>query len=172
MNVPGMEVDIMYCQHCGKEIEDDGTFCVYCGKSAKDEKSRRGMYGHELTRLKVPTDTRNPGVAASIGFFLGWIFLGPVGYIYLGQWNWFWLTFVIQIFAVPLTAGVAYMLLPVVFAIHQYQMGKELNEMIIAERVEMQGDQREKAGFSEEDLDQSIMQPRAHRDEGVTEEEE
>ncbi|MBU8922540.1 MAG: zinc ribbon domain-containing protein [Bacteroidales bacterium] len=162
----------MFCQQCGEEIEEGSAFCVYCGKSAKGESNGRGMYGHELTRLKIPNDTRNPGVAASIGFFLGWIFLGPVGYIYLGQWNWFWLTFVIQVFAVPLTAGVAYMLLPIVFAIHQYQMGKELNEMVVAERVEMQNNKREQAGFSEEDLDQTMMQPQAHHDEGVPGEEE
>ena len=79
-------------------------------------------------------------MAASLGFFLGWILLGPVGYIYLGQWNWFWLTFVIQIFAIPLTAGVAYILLPVILAIHQYQMAKNLNEMVVAAREEGQTD--------------------------------
>ena len=142
----------MYCQHCGKEIEEGGTFCVYCGKSTRETGTGKGMYGHELTKLKVPSDTRNPGVAASIGFFLGWLFLGPVGYVYLGQWNWFWLTFVIQVFAVPLTAGIAYILLPVVFAIHQYQMGKELNEMVLADRVEMQDNHRER-GFSSDDVD-------------------
>ncbi len=133
----------MYCQHCGKEIEEGGTFCVYCGKSVRDESAHHGMYNHELTKLKVPADTRNPGVAASIGFFLGWIMLGPIGYVYLRQWNWFWLTFVIQIFAVPLTAGLAYILLPVVLAIHQYQMAKELNEMVVAERVELQNSYRD-----------------------------
>ncbi len=142
----------MYCQHCGKEIEEGGTFCVYCGKTNKNGASGKGMYGHELTKLKVPSETRNPGVAASIGFFLGWLFLGPVGYVYLGQWNWFWLTFVIQVFAVPLTAGVAYILFPVVFAIHQYQMAKELNEMVVAGRVESQGDSGGR-GFSSEDID-------------------
>lgn len=128
----------MYCQHCGKEIEKGGTFCVYCGKGFSEERGSRGMYGHELTKLKAPEEMKNPGVAAAIGFFLGWIMLGPVGYIYLGQWNWFWLTFVIQVFAIPLTAGVAYVLLPIVFAIHQYQMAKELNDMILGNRVEKQ----------------------------------
>lgn len=133
----------MYCKNCGKEIEDNSVFCVYCGKGIKEESTGRGMYGHELTKLRVPNDTRNPGVAASIGFFLGWIMLGPVGYVYLGQWNWFWLTFVIQIFAVPLTAGVAYILLPIIFAIHQYQMAKELNEMVVADRMENQARSRD-----------------------------
>ena len=124
----------MYCQHCGKEIEDGAVFCVHCGLPLKKQSGTGRLYAHELTRLKVPEDTRNPGVAAALGFFLGWFLLGPVGYVYLGQWNWFWLTFVIQIFAIPLTAGVAYILLPVVFAIHQYQMGRELNDLVLMAR--------------------------------------
>ena len=125
----------MYCQHCGKEAREENAYCESCGRPLEKAPPGGGkLYAYELTRLRVPEDTRNPGVAASLGFFLGWILLGPVGYIYLGQWNWFWLTFVIQIFAIPLTAGVAYILLPVIFAIHQYQMAKELNEMVVAAR--------------------------------------
>ncbi|MCK4548778.1 MAG: zinc ribbon domain-containing protein [Candidatus Krumholzibacteria bacterium] len=131
----------MYCQHCGKEAKEGSVFCENCGKPFEKAPPGAGkLYAYELTRLTVPDDTRNPGVAASLGFFLGWILLGPVGYIYLGQWNWFWLTFVIQIFAIPLTAGVAYILLPVIFAIHQYQMAKELNEMVVTAREKGQGD--------------------------------
>ena len=131
----------MYCQHCGSEVKEGSEYCENCGRPLEKAPPGGGkLYAYELTRLSVPEDTRNPGVAASLGFFLGWILLGPVGYIYLGQWNWFWLTFVIQIFAVPLTAGVAYILLPVIFAIHQYQMAKELNEMVVAVREERQDD--------------------------------
>ena len=132
----------MYCQHCGKEALEGSVYCESCGRPFGEKAPAGGgkLYAYELTRLTVPDDTRNPGVAASLGFFLGWILLGPVGYIYLGQWNWFWLTFVIQIFAIPLTAGVAYILLPVIFAIHQYQMAKELNEMVVTARENGQGD--------------------------------
>ena len=132
----------MYCQQCGKEAVEGSVYCESCGKPFDEKASPGGgkLYAYELTRLTVPDDTRNPGVAASLGFFLGWILLGPVGYIYLGQWNWFWLTFVIQIFAIPLTAGVAYILLPMIFAIHQYQMAKELNEMVVTARENGQGD--------------------------------
>ena len=130
----------MYCQHCGKENEENSAYCVHCGKPIEEVSGSGKLYAHELTRLITPEETRNPGVAASLGFFLGWILLGPVGYIYLGQWNWFWLTFVIQIFAIPLTAGVAYILLPVILAIHQYQMAKDLNEMVVAAREEGQAD--------------------------------
>ena len=131
----------MYCQHCGKEAPEESVYCESCGRPFEEAPAGGGkLYAYELTRLTVPDDTRNPGVAASLGFFLGWILLGPVGYIYLGQWNWFWLTFVIQIFAIPLTAGVAYILLPVIFAIHQYQMAKELNEMVVTARENGQGD--------------------------------
>ena len=24
--------DLVYCKHCGKEIDNDSTFCKYCGK--------------------------------------------------------------------------------------------------------------------------------------------
>lgn len=131
----------MYCQQCGIEVKEGSEYCENCGRPLVKEPPGGGkLYAYELTRLSVPEDTRNPGVAASLGFFLGWILLGPVGYIYLGQWNWFWLTFVIQIFAIPLTAGVAYILLPLIFAIHQYQMAKELNEMVVTAREERQDD--------------------------------
>jgi hypothetical protein len=121
----------MYCQHCGEQAREGTAYCENCGRPLEKAPPGVGkLYAYELTRLTIPEETKNPGVAASLGFFLGWILLGPVGYIYLGQWNWFWLTFVIQIFAIPLTAGVAYILLPVIFAIHQYQMAKELNEMV------------------------------------------
>lgn len=138
----------MYCQHCGKEVDEGATFCGFCGGALKKEvPAGSRLYAWELTRLKVPEDTKNPGVAAAIGFFLGWLLLGPVGYVYLGQWNWFWLTFVVQIFAIPLTVGVAYILLPVLFAIHQYQMAKDLNNMVIEKRSEMQSDARESAAY-------------------------
>jgi len=123
----------MFCRYCGKEISENDQFCQYCNKeqetSSEFTKQRR-----KLTELKIPNETKNPGVAASIGFLFGWIILGPVGYIYLEQWKWFWLTFIIQLFAIPLTFGLAYILLPVVFAFHQYQMAKEINEKIIAGR--------------------------------------
>ncbi len=131
----------MYCQHCGKEVAEESAYCENCGRPLEKAPPVGGkLYAYELTRLTIPEETKNPGVAASLGFFLGWILLGPVGYIYLGQWNWFWLTFVIQIFAIPLPAGVAYILLPVIFAIHQYQMAKELNEMVADAREGGQDD--------------------------------
>jgi hypothetical protein len=125
----------MYCQNCGEKAREGTAYCENCGEPLpKGTPGGNKLYAYELTRLTVPEETKNPGVAASLGFFLGWILLGPVGYVYLGQWNWFWLTFVIQIFANALTLGVAYILLPVIFAIHQYQMAKELNEMVVIER--------------------------------------
>jgi len=137
----------MYCRHCGKQIEDGSAYCIFCGGTLKKEVSGGRLYAHELTRLKMPVATKNPGAAAAIGFFLGWILLGPVGYAYLGQWNWFWLTFVIQIFAIPLTAGVAYIMLPVLYAIHQYQMANEINGMLEAARAERQARSGEEEGI-------------------------
>lgn len=120
----------MYCQYCGKEVSAGEDFCRHCGIGLKKMPGKGVMYRHELTRLKVPKEKKSPGVAAAIGFFLGWLFLGPVGYIYLGQWNWFWITFLIQIVAYPITGIVpAYILLPIVYGIHQYQMANELNEL-------------------------------------------
>jgi len=118
----------MYCKYCGKEIDDGAEFCSACGKRQNGIEGRK-IYGHEFTKLRAPKEPRNPKAAAALGFFMSWIFLGPVGYIYLGQWNWFWLTFIIQIFAYPLTAFFAYPLLPIVYGIHQYQMAKDVNEL-------------------------------------------
>ncbi|MBN1884531.1 MAG: zinc ribbon domain-containing protein [Candidatus Krumholzibacteriota bacterium] len=123
----------MFCRHCGREIEEAVEYCPGCGKKQRENGetfSRKLYHTWEVTRLKPVDEQKSPGVAAAIGFFLGWIFLGPVGYIYLGQWNWFWLTFAIQIFAIPLSVGFAYPLLPIVLAIHQYQMAKDLNGML------------------------------------------
>ena len=122
----------MYCKYCGVEIDDGADFCSACGKKLKDGEARHTIYKHELTRIKAPKEPKNPKAAAALGFFMSWIFLGPVGYIYLGQWNWFWLTFIIQIFAYPLTAFFAYPLLPIVYGIHQYQMAKDVNELFAA----------------------------------------
>ena len=119
----------MYCRFCGKEMAEDEKVCVYCGRDNQGAYATKKIYSHELTRLQAQKEEKNAGVASALGFFFGWIFLGPVGYIYLGQWNWFWLTFVMQILIYPLTLGIAYPVLPIVFAIHQYQMAKELNEI-------------------------------------------
>jgi hypothetical protein len=119
----------MYCRYCGQEVTAESEFCTSCGKRVREEERARPIYKHELTRLKSPREQKNPKAAAALGFFMSWIFLGPVGYIYLGQWNWFWLTFIVQIFAYPLTAFFAYPLLPIVYGIHQYQMAKDVNEL-------------------------------------------
>ena len=124
----------MYCEHCGGEIREGAEFCSSCGKRLRNGETPKPVSGHELTRIRVPKEHKNPKAAAALGFFLGWVFLGPVGYIYLGQWNWFWLTLVIQILAIPLTLFAAYVLLPVIYAIHQYQMAKDINVLFAAEQ--------------------------------------
>ncbi|MCD6379976.1 zinc ribbon domain-containing protein [bacterium] len=141
----------MFCRYCGKIIGDNDQFCQYCGREQNHLGSSESLKKRlKLTELKTPKETKNPGVAASMGFLLGWIFLGPVGYIYLEQWNWFWLTFIVQLFAIPLTFGSAYIVLPVVFAFHQYQMAKEINGNIIAGRDGKNADTDE-AGIVNED---------------------
>jgi len=124
----------MYCKYCGTEIASEADFCASCGKKLAEREAHHTLYRHELTRIKAAKELKNPKAAAALGFFLSWIFLGPLGYVYLGQWNWFWLTFIIQIFAYPLTAFFAYPLLPIVYGIHQYQMAKDVNELIAGAR--------------------------------------
>jgi len=130
----------MYCKFCGKEIEEQDQFCPYCGREQTEPLSARINHsGRKWTELKVPNDTKNPGVAASLGFFLGWFFLGPIGYVYLEQWNWFWLTFIIQLFAVPLTFGIAWIIIPVLLAFHQYQQAHQINKLVLARREKQLG---------------------------------
>lgn len=118
----------MFCKHCGKEIDNKAAICVHCGR--KLSTSFSGAFEEsELTRLRPQVSSKSPGLAGFIGFILSWLFLGPFGYVYLGQWNWFWITLVISVIAYPLTVGVAYVLFPFIFAFHQYQMARELNAM-------------------------------------------
>lgn len=124
----------MYCQHCGKEVNDLDECCAGCGAELKSLPFHKKLYTHELTRLKPLKEPKSPGVAAALGFILGWIGLGPVGYIYLRQWNWFWITFIIEIIAIPITLTTALVILPFIFAFHQYDMAKELNELLVAEQ--------------------------------------
>ena len=119
----------MYCRYCGKNIDDKAELCVHCGRRVKSTISSM-LEGNELTRLRPIKDTKSPGLAGFLGFMLSWILLGPLGYLYLGQWNWFWITLIISVIAIPLTATLVYILFPFIFAFHQYQMAKELNDML------------------------------------------
>jgi TM2 domain-containing membrane protein YozV len=119
----------MYCRHCGKEIDEQAELCVHCGRRLRSSFSTT-IQRSELTRLKPQKEAKSPGLAAFLGFCLSWFFLGPVGYLYLGQWNWFWITLAITVVAYPLTVGIVYLLFPFIFAFHQYQMAKELNDML------------------------------------------
>lgn len=144
----------MFCRFCGQEIGEEEQFCPHCGKDQGVALSADlAQKGRKLTRLKLPGETKNPGAAASLGFFLGWIFLGPVGYIYLEQWNWFWLTFILQLFVIPLTLGLAYIIIPVIFAFHQYQMAKEINERVMAQRNGEDARDEDAAGQDRDDLE-------------------
>jgi len=123
----------MYCKHCAKEIDDKAELCVHCGRRVRSSISSF-LENSEITRLRPTRELKSPGLAGFLGFFLSWVLLGPIGYLYLGQWNWFWLTFAISLVAYPLTFGLAYVLFPFIFAFHQYQMAKELNEALEASR--------------------------------------
>lgn len=154
----------MFCQYCGKEVSETDEYCVHCGKQLKKKSEKGILYRYELFRLKAPKEKRSPGVAAAIGFFCGWIFLGPVGYIYLGQWNWFWITFLVQIIAYPLTGIVpAYILLPIVYGIHQYQMANDLNALLEEKMKAREGDVGERAAAETAEGDDPPVEPTEER---------
>ena len=118
----------MYCEYCGGEIGDRAGYCGSCGKKVRDGEAPKTGSGHELTRMTAPKGRKNPKAAAALGYFLGFF-----GYIYLGQWNWFFLAFVIWFVAIPFTALSSLFVLPIVFAIHQYDMAEDINKLL-AER--------------------------------------
>ena len=53
--------EIMYCKHCGKEIQDGSDVCLYCGASVETKE--------EFNALKE-NDRSKTGVGFSLGFFL------------------------------------------------------------------------------------------------------
>jgi hypothetical protein len=119
----------MYCKYCGREVDEKAELCVHCGRRIRSSVAVL-ISDSELTRLKPQREPKSPGLAGFLGFVLSWLLMGPVGYIYLGQWNWFFVTVVISVVVYILTFGLAYALFPFVFAFHQYQMARELNEML------------------------------------------
>jgi hypothetical protein len=119
----------MYCKYCGQQIDDKAEICVHCGRRVRSSLSSM-LENNEITRLRAIKESKSPGLAGFLGFCLSWILLGPLGYLYLGQWNWFWVTLVISVIAYPLTFGLAYVLFPFIFGFHQYQMARELNEAL------------------------------------------
>ncbi len=117
----------MYCKYCGKEVNERAELCVHCGRRIRS--SFASLKDSEFLALRPQKTTKSPGLAGFLGFSLGWLFLGPIGYAYLGQRNWFWVTAGVSLLAFLITFGLAYILLPFVFAFHQYQMAQELNSL-------------------------------------------
>lgn len=129
----------MYCKFCGREVDEKAELCVHCGRRLRSSVSTF-LEGSEITRLKPQREPKSPGLAGFLGFVLSWLLMGPVGYIYLGQWNWFFVTVVISVVVYILTFGLAYALFPFVFAFHQYQMARELNESLAASSTRSDGE--------------------------------
>ena len=77
--------------------------------------------------------------------FLSLMALRPLGYLYLGQWSWFWITLAISVIALPLSGGLAYILFWFIYAFHQYQMAKDLNQMLEASQTSETSDNGESA---------------------------
>jgi hypothetical protein len=119
----------MYCKFCGREVDEKAEVCVHCGRRIRSSVSSF-LEGSEFTRLKPPREPRSPGLAGFLGFVLSWLFMGPVGYIYLGQWNWFFVAVVVYGVSLLITLGISYVVFPFLFAFHQYQMAQELNAML------------------------------------------
>jgi TM2 domain-containing membrane protein YozV len=125
----------MYCKHCGKQVEDNAELCVHCGRRLRSSFASF-LDSSEFTQLRPQATVKSPGLAGFLGFILGWVFIGPAGYLYLGQWNWFWITIVISLLAYPLTGIIgAYVVFPFIFAFHQYQMAKDLNALLEKNRA-------------------------------------
>jgi hypothetical protein len=118
----------MFCKYCGNNVDEKAEICVHCGRRLRSSISTF-LENSELTQLTPQPSEKSPGLAGFLGFALAWILLGPVGYLYLGQWNWFWLTVVITVLAYPITLMTVYPVFPFIFAFHQYQMAKELNAL-------------------------------------------
>ena len=118
----------MFCKFCGKEVEEKAELCVHCGRRLRNSFTSF-FESSEFTRLKPQTNEKSPGLAGFLGFILGWLLLGPVGYLCLCHLDWFWVTILISVIAFLFSFGLAYVLFPFIFAFHQYQMAKELNEL-------------------------------------------
>lgn len=123
----------MYCENCGGQIRDGADYCGSCGKQVRDGEAPKTGSGHELTRINAAKNRKNPKAAAVLGYFFG-----SLGYIYLGQWNWFFLGLVIWFVAIPMTLLSSLFVFPIVFAIHQYDMAKDINNLL-AEQQERGG---------------------------------
>jgi hypothetical protein len=120
----------MYCKFCGREVDDKAEVCPHCGRQIKSSFSNF-LETSEFTRLKRQSTPKSPGLAGFLGFVLSWMFMGSVGYIYLGQWNWFFVTMVVYGVALLISLGTAWVVFPFLFAFHQYQMAQELNKMLV-----------------------------------------
>ena len=121
----------MYCKFCGREVDEKAERCTHCGRQIKGSFSNF-LETSEFTRLKRQSVPKSPGLAGFLGFVLSWMCMGSIGYIYLGQWNWFFLSIVVYGVALLISLGTAWAVFPFLFAFHQYQMAQELNEMLAA----------------------------------------
>jgi|SRR5688572_16352880 TM2 domain-containing membrane protein YozV len=129
----------MYCKFCGREVDEKADRCVHCGKQIKGSVSSF-LETSEFTRLRPQKTPKSPGLAGFLGFVLSWMFMGSIGYIYLGQWNWFFLTVVVYGISLLISLGTSWFVFPFLFAFHQYQMAQELNEMLPTAAPRADGD--------------------------------
>jgi hypothetical protein len=119
----------MYCKFCGREVDEKAELCVHCGRRIRSSVSTF-LETSEFTRLKRQREPKSPGLAAFLGFVLSWMFMGPIGYIYLGQWNWFFAGILVYGITLLISLGTGYFVFPFLFAFHQYQMAQDLNQML------------------------------------------
>ncbi|MDE7289910.1 MAG: zinc-ribbon domain-containing protein, partial [Oscillospiraceae bacterium] len=66
----------MYCQKCGKEIDDKAIFCIYCGSTTKNQ-TYQTYQTHQTVRNKASDSKASTGlvilsfVSPMIGFIMG-----------------------------------------------------------------------------------------------------
>lgn len=146
----------MFCKYCGKEISTQAEICPHCGArvrySVKSSVDR-------LLETKPIKEEKSPSLAAALGFLLGWVFLGPLGYVYLGQWNWFWVTLIAYFIAMIPSFLFIYIFYPFLLAFHQYHMAKELNEKLRESQGSDAEEGSEDSFSSSGDIEGAVVEP-------------
>jgi hypothetical protein len=72
-------VEVPFCRHCGKEIQQDARFCPYCGADQSP------YAAPSASSVQAGLETKNTGLAAVLALILGIFGLWGVGYIYVGK---------------------------------------------------------------------------------------
>jgi len=87
-----------YCHSCGGEVDSEAQFCSNCGASLSDNSEEGDESAAQTSQEQSDSDgemsemrrheyeklaDKSVLVAATLG-----LFLGPFGYVYIGNWRW------------------------------------------------------------------------------------